>query len=72
MKVRYPVKLAEHAEEDTEAPPEGTDMNLLMHWFERMDEFRDKHMDYEKDYCELLSFCGPPSILEKTSFRCTR
>ncbi|KAE8444477.1 hypothetical protein EG329_000461 [Mollisiaceae sp. DMI_Dod_QoI] len=49
-KVRYPTKPAEHTEDENEAPPEGTDMNLLMHWFERMDEFKDKHMNYEKEY----------------------
>ncbi|KAF8857924.1 hypothetical protein BDZ45DRAFT_674390 [Acephala macrosclerotiorum] len=48
-KVRYPAKPAERTQEH-DAPPEGTNVPLLMHWFEQMDTYRDKHMNYEKDF----------------------
>ncbi|KUJ06244.1 uncharacterized protein LY89DRAFT_790642 [Mollisia scopiformis] len=51
-KVRYPAKPAENGEEEHEAPPEGTNVELLMHWFEQMDLYQDKHMDFEKDCCK--------------------
>ncbi|TVY37218.1 hypothetical protein LSUB1_G004771 [Lachnellula subtilissima] len=58
-KVRYPGP--EDSKGDFEGePPEGTDMQTLVHWFEQMDAYHAKHASYEKDYCIPSS---PPSAL---------
>lgn len=48
---RYPAQKPAHDEDDGEFP-KGSNAELLSHWFERMDYFKDKHLDYEKDFCE--------------------
>jgi len=54
-KVRYPAPFNEK-EEFQEEPPKGTNVELMVHWFQVMDEYHHKHSDYEKDYCELGQF----------------
>jgi hypothetical protein len=63
LKARYPAPKFVDPDEDGISFPEGSNVELFNHWFENMDTFEDKHMDYEKNYCEsfgrLSSFKSP-------------
>lgn len=52
LKARYPAPRFEDPDEEQVAFPEGSNVELFNHWFENMDKYEDKHMDYEKDYCK--------------------
>lgn len=44
--------------------PEGSNVELFNHCFANMDTFEDKHMDYEKDYCESLDASRVLNLLD--------
>jgi len=48
-KVRYPGPVDSKGDFEGE-PPEGTDIQTLVHWFEQVDAYHEKHASYEKDY----------------------
>lgn len=52
MKARYPAPKDDNPDEEEPTFPVGSNVELLCHWFENMDHFEDKHMNYEKDYCK--------------------
>jgi len=54
MSVRDPTSHPKegHEEEEEHGFPRGVNAELLTHWFGNMDFYKEKHMDYEKDYCE--------------------
>ncbi|TVY39716.1 Puromycin N-acetyltransferase [Lachnellula occidentalis] len=58
-KVRYPAPVDSKGD-FAQAPPEGTDVQTLMHWFEQMDACHKKHASYEEDYY-LNVLCVHPS-----------
>jgi hypothetical protein len=63
LKARYPAAKIVDPDGAEISFPEGSNVELFNHCFENMDNFEDKHMDYEKDYCELfgrLSNFQPP------------
>ena len=62
-KARYPAPKFVNPDGAGTPFPEGSNVELFNHCFENMDNFEDKHMDDEKDYCEffgrLMTFKSP-------------
>lgn len=54
LKARYPAPKFVNPDGAAILFPEGSNVQLFNHCFGNMDTFEDKHMDYEKDYCESL------------------
>jgi GNAT superfamily N-acetyltransferase len=43
-------------------------VELMGHWFEVMDAYKEKHIDTEKDYCKFSSFATCKLKLKKAVF----
>ncbi len=54
LKARYPAPKFVGPDGAAIPSPKGSNVELFNHWFEKMYSFEDKHMDYQKDYCECV------------------
>jgi hypothetical protein len=67
LKARYPAPKFVDPDGAGIPFPEGSNVELFNHCFESMDIFEDKHMDYEKDYCESLGASRASNLLAALS-----
>jgi hypothetical protein len=67
LKARYPAPKFVNPDGAAIPFPEGSNAELFNHCFANMDTFEDKHMDYEKDYCESLDSCRASNLLDALS-----
>ena len=64
LKARYPAPKFVDPDRAGIPFPEGSNIELFNHCFENMDIFEDKHMDYEKDYCESFVASRTSNLLD--------
>jgi hypothetical protein len=67
LKARYPAPKFVDPDRAGIPFPEGSNIELFNHCFENMDIFEDKHMDYEKDYCESFVASRTSNLLDALS-----
>ena len=64
LKARYPAPKFVDLDGAGISFPEGSNGELFNHCFGNMDNFEDKHMDYEKDYCEYSDASRTSNLLD--------